>query len=220
MMKLRRLAGVFFGMFVLLFSSCGTPPPPPPPVVAPPPPPPPPPLPPIIETRMPLTVSLTNRLSSPERMAADIERFQLHIFGRVTLEREHTRSMDNVERGRATIVTEHIREIVIIHDQTPGQAIWVETIGGEIRIFVSFDDGDDFLVFSSRADNPDGFFDLRYDSGDMGSLSGDERGWLEFGGHNYRVRYIGDRTPHLLIQLSQEDRDRLNERTLRGRRVN
>jgi len=214
-MKLRLLAGIFFGVLVFLFSSCGTPPPPPPPPPPPVAPPPPPLLPPVVETWMPLTVSLANRL----RMAEDIQRFQLHIFGRVTLEREHTLSTDNVERGRATIVNEHIRKVVIIHDQTPGQAIGVDNIGGEIRLRVSFDIGDDYLVFVSRADNPDGFFDLWYDSSGM-VLSGDERGLLEYGGYSYRLRYTGNRPPHLLIQLSHEDRDRLDERTLRGRRVN
>jgi len=223
-MKLKQLAGIFLGLSVFLFASCRTPPPlppppPPPPVMPPPPPAPPPPI--------PLTVSFADRL----RIADDTQRFQLHLFGRVTLEREHMRSTDNVERGRATIVNEHIRTVVIIPDQTPGQAIGLDNIGGEIRLFVTFDDGyDSVLEFSSRADNPEGFFYLRYDP--TGS-SGEDRGWLRFRyrddnfrfrsrGDSYSVRYTGtgDRPPHLLIQLSHEERNQLNQRTFGGRTVN
>jgi len=152
-------------------------------------------------------------------MQEDIERLQLHLFGRITLERDYERSIENVHDGRATIVTERIREEVIINDQTLGQAIWTERTGEAIELWVSFDYGDDFLVFYAQADNRDGFFDLQFGSRDD-LLNGDEGDWLRYGENWYRVRFTGDRPPHLLIQLSQEDRDRLNRRTLRGRRVN
>ena len=175
----------------------------------------------VIDTRMPLTIATIQRLTrTQENMAEDIRHFQLHLFGRVILEREYT--IPNHSRdpdGRARFENVHVREVITINDQTEGQAIRAEYRNGELLLSVSFDEGDDFLVFSSWVTDPDGFFSLRYDSSGMVPLIGDERGTLEFAGNQYRLRYTGDRAPYLLIRLTQSDVDRLSSRTLGGRRV-
>ena len=176
----------------------------------------------VIDTRMPLTLATIHRLTRAHgNVEDDLRHFQLHLFGRVILEREYT--IPNHTRdiyGRAIFENVHVREVVTINDQTEGQAIRADYVNGEVLLSVSFDDGDDVLVFSSRADNPNGFFSLRYDSSGMVPTVGDERGTLMFGGYQFRLRYTGDSTPYLLIRLSQSDVDRLHTRVLGGRRVN
>ena len=208
MFKSKNLAGFFFGAILLSVSACKTPAP----EV-------------IIETRereitridtrTPLTTALIQQLNRP------IGDFQLHLFGRIILERNYTQSTPMVdERGRGTFLNEHITERITINDQTPGQAIRLERVGGLIVLFVSFDDsGNDFLLFASREDNLDGFFDLQFEFNGSGQLGRDTRGYLDFAGSRYSVNYTGNRPPYLQIQLTQEDRDRLNEMTLGGRWV-
>ena len=174
----------------------------------------------VVDTRMPLTIATIQRLAGAGM--ADISHFQLHLFGRVILEREYTTLMPSLDPGgRARLENVRVRQEVIINDQTEGQAIRGEERDGELLLSVRFDDGNDFLVFSSRLGDPDGFFSLRYNSGagGMTPLVGDERGTLQFGGHQYRVRYTGNRAPYLLIRLAQSDVDRLTTRILTGRRV-
>jgi len=171
----------------------------------------------VVDTRVPLTIATIQRLA--ETGLTDISQFQLHLFGRIILEREYTTPISSREPdGRLRFENVHVRKEVIINDQTEGQAIRGEQRGGELLLAVSFDDGDDFLVFSSRADDPDGFFSLRYDTGAL-PLLGDERGTLEFAGYEYRLRYTGNRAPYLVIRLTQSDVDRLTTRILEGRRV-
>lgn len=222
-MNVKHHAAVILGTsFALLLSGCQTPAPPAPPAperiyiempvqvaVE------------VIDTRMPLTIATIQRLSrSHENIAEDIQRFQLHLFGRVILEREYTIPNDSRDPdGRVRFENVHVREVITINDQTEGQALRAEMANGELLLSVSFDDGDDVLIFSSRADDPDGFFTLQYDVGGAFPLTGDERGLIEFGGNQYRLRYTGDRAPYLLIRLTQSDVDRMRSRTLGGRRV-
>ena len=224
MIKLKQLAGILCGMpFALLIFGCQTPAPervyverPPERVyveraveVE------------IIDTRMPLTIATIQRLTRPhENLPDNLGHFQLHLFGRVMLEREYIiPSLSRDIDGRAIFENVHVREVITINDQTEGQAIRADYINGELLLSVSFDDGDDYLIFSSRTSDPDGFFSLRYDPGDIIPIVGDERGMIDFGGHQYRLRYTGYRTPYLLIRLAQSDVDRLHARVLRGRRV-
>ena len=215
-MKLKQLASILCAIpFALLLSGCQTPAPPQrvyvertvPVQVE------------IVDTRVPLTLATIQRLAGTGM--ADISQFQLHLFGRVILEREYTTPVSSRDPdGRLRFENVHVRKEVIINDQTEGQAIRGEERNGVLLLAVSFDDGYDFLVFSSRTDDPDGFFTLQYDTGGgTMPLVGDERGTLEFGGYQYRLRYTGSRAPYLLIRLMQSDVDRLTTRILGGRRV-
>ena len=171
----------------------------------------------VADTRVPLTIATIQRLA--ETSMTDISQFQLLLFGRVILEREYTTPIaSRAPDGRLLFENVHVRKEVIINDQTQGQAVRGEERNGELLLAVSFDDGDDVLVFSSRIDEPDAFFSLRYDTGSI-PLSGDERGTLEFAGEQYRLRYTGNRAPYLLIRLTLSDVDRLTTRILEGRRV-
>ena len=210
MINPKNLVGVFVGAFLLSISACKISPPGPEVIIqtrdreiT------------LIDTRTPLTTALIQQLSRP------VVDFQLHLFGRITLERHFTQSTPMVdERGRGNLLNEHIRERISVNDQTPGQAIKVEHINGEIILSVSFDDSwNDFLLFSSSEDKPDGFFDLRFDPNENGHLGRDTKGSVDFRGNRYSVNYTGNRPPYLLIQLTQEDRDRLNEQTLGGRLI-
>ena len=226
MIKLKQLAGIFLGIpLAFLISGCLTPPPPqriyverePERVyveravqveVE------------VVDTRMPLTLATIQRLVRAHGdMADDLSHFQLHLFGRVILEREYTIPNHTRVDGGARFENVHVREVITINDQTEGQAIRADYVNGEVLLSVSFDDGDDVLIFSSRADNLNGFFSLQYDSGGMTPAVGDERGTLMFGGHQFRLRYTGYNTPYLLIRLTQSDVDRLHTRVLGGRRV-
>ena len=155
MINSKSLAGIFIGVFLLSVSACQTP------------------APEVrietrereitlVDTRTPLTTALIHQLNRP------IEDFQLHLFGRITLERQDTQSIPLVDdRGRGSFLNEHVRERITVNDQTPGEAIKVERRGGEIILSVSFDEsGKDFLLFSSREDNLDGFFGLQFDPGE------------------------------------------------------
>jgi hypothetical protein len=175
----------------------------------------------VTDTRMPLTLAVIQRLSTANgNIPVDMGYFQLHLFGRIILEREYTiPTHSRTPDGGAVLENIHVRQVITINDQTEGQAIRAEYRRGEVLLSVSFDDGNDFLVFSSRINDPDGFFTLRYDPNNLIQTTGDERGSLNFGENRYRLRYTGDRAPYLLIRLTQSDIDRLSTRTLGGRSV-
>ncbi|MCL2765104.1 MAG: hypothetical protein FWD40_07510 [Treponema sp.] len=224
-MKLKQIAGIFFVIqFVFVTLGCLAPAPAPEPAPAPAP------VPvtvyrdrEVVDTRMPLTIAIIQRLRDIRDDTSNdvIDSFQLHLFSRITLEREYIQPNDGRDPdGRARFENVHVKEVITINDQTEGQVIRVENrSGGEILLYVSFDDIDDFLVFSSRTINPDGFFNLVYEPSTMISINGDEKGWVNYGGFRYRVRYVGERSPYLLIKLSQSNIDRINSRTLGGRRI-
>jgi len=201
MYKFTRFVFIFIG--ILLVLGCQTPPQPPNIIVQ---------TIEVVETRTPLTAAIIDRLNRP------VEDFQLFLFGRISLERNFTVSTGMVdERGSVSFLNEHVRERIIVNDQTPGLSIRSQLRGEELIVQVSFEDDVDSLEFTCRNSNPDGFFELKYEPSDRSLQSGNKKGTLVFKNINYDVNYAGNRTPHLLIRLSQEDRDRLFERTLRGR---
>ena len=221
-MKYNYLRNLVFSVSVFVFLlSCTTPPPPPPRVVevevqvrVPSPP----------DTLMPLTVSILQRLNeSTGDISNDIGRYQFILFGRIVLEREYIESNDGLmEGGTARFENKHIRESITINDQTEGQAMTMETIGNEIVLALCFEENDNLrLYFSASIENINDYFYLVYNSNDLFLIS-DERGFLEYGlgsENIYRLKYTGERSPHLLIKLSQRDTDMLNSRTVPGRRV-
>lgn len=175
----------------------------------------------VIDTRMPLTISLLDRISARfTDISADVQKFQFILFGRITLEREYTEQNDGLERGgRLKIEDVYIRDVLTIPDQTAGQALRFEETAEELLLYVCFErDRDDTMIFASNKRDPNGVFYLKVASDGI-PLYGEEKGVMEYGGQRYKVKYSGDREPYLLIRLSQENVDRMNERVLEGRMV-
>jgi len=172
---------------------------------------------------MPLTVNILQRLfDSLDQTAADIHKYQMILFGRIFLERNYTQSSNRLESGRVTFEDLHIREEITIMDQTEGQVLGYEIVNDEIILSVCFEQEDRYidcqLVFSSMAWDVDGYFYLKYNTNARSSLA-DEKGILQYGGPEYKLKFTGERSPYLLIKLTQRDTDRLNARTASGRRV-
>jgi hypothetical protein len=175
------------------------------------------------ETLMPLTTSILQRLGDSDTIASkNITRYQLHLFGRVLLEREYTQSDTYVEAGKARFEDVHTRDTITINDQTEGQAIAIETARDAIVLSVCFEQDEKYqLKFTTISSDPDAYFYLDYYGyHDSISTIGDEKGLLEYDGLIYKLKYAGDKRPYLLIKLSQSETDRLNSRTAAGRRVN
>jgi len=222
-MKNKSLCGIVLLILVMtVFSGCSSPPPPAPAPLPPPPetiivqsPP---------ETLMPLTVGMLTRLfDSNEQMINEMGRYQLVLLGRVFLERNYTQSTNRLEQGgRVTFLDTHIRDEITIQDQTEGVALGVEIINNEIILSVCFEREDQYtncqLTFSALIGDPEAYFYMKY-SPNLRGGSGDERGILQYGGPEYRLKFTGDKSPYLLLKLSQRDMDRVNSSTASGRRV-
>ena len=209
---------------VILFFGCTTPAPVPAPVT-------PAPLPETIivqsppETLMPLTVGILQRLfDSNEQLSNEIGNYQLILFGRIYLERNYTQSTNRLEAGgRITFEDLHIREQITILDQTEGQAMNLEIVDNEIVLSVCFEREDRYiscqLEFTSMAWDTEGYFYLKYSPNGRTSVTAEERGVLQYGGPEYKLKFTGDKSPYLLIKLTQRDTDRVNARTASGRKV-
>ena len=226
-MKRKQFFGIILAALVLMiFLGCKTPPPAPAPqpaqqqrvevvkevvTVVPSPP----------DTLLPLTNAILQRLNdSSSRLNETISNYQLVLFGRIFLEREYTESETAVESGKARFEDVHVRENVTINDQTEGQALDLGSAGAETVISVCFEDDEKYqLSFSTMSIEPDGFFYLQYNNSESFTPFGDEKGILNYGGETYKLKYAGEKRPHLLIKLSQKDTDRLNSRTASGRKV-
>jgi len=172
------------------------------------------------DTITPLTPSILVRLrdSGDDRDVNErIKRYQFRLNGRIGLEREHVVYNDSLLPGGVVkFENMHVRDSVIINDQSDGQALAVRATRNEITLHVCFESDDKYqLVFYADGDDPDGFFYLDY-TPNVGRR--DEKGSLVYGGESYILRY-GDRRPYLLINLSQRDTEMLNSRTAAGRKV-
>jgi len=174
------------------------------------------------DTLMPLTLSILQRLGESFE-SNKIERHQLVLSGKITMERELTQKNDEIKRGIAILENEYIKEVITINDQTKGQALTFENLGGRAVISVCFEEVGEFnedyyFSFSCRADETDDYFTLDY--APSGAYApGEEKGTLEYGGNSYTLEYSGDR-PYLLIRLSQRDTERSIYRIVPGRIVN
>jgi len=60
---------------------------------------------------------------------------------------------------------------------------------------------------------------IKYNPNTRTSNSGDERGILQYGGPEYRIKFTNEKSPYLLIKLTQRDTERLNARTASGRKI-
>ena len=179
----------------------------------------------VTETLIPVTPAFLGRLRgsmSNEEFNLNIGRYPFLLSGRVSIEREYTRQSHDIEGGQVRLVDEYIREIITFHEQTPGVAMRIEYgLGNEIIISIAFDNNiESQLRFSAPASDPDSFFHLVYEPDRRAALFSDEKGFIWYGGDEYKLRYSGERSPSLFIKLSQRDVDLFYTRIVPGRRVN
>ena len=170
------------------------------------------------ETMMPLTPAILQRLrDTGEELGIDerIKKYQFRLVGRILLEREYPDKNDRyLGGGIAGFENIHIKETIVISDQTDGQAVTVKATRNETILQVCFEDDDSLnLIFYTEESDPNGFFYLDYTPTDG---LGEENGSLVYDGKEYKLKF-GDRRPYLLIKLSQKDVDRVNSRTAAGR---
>jgi hypothetical protein len=177
----------------------------------------------VSDTLIPFTVSTLQRI---QRLSdADVKKFQFILSGRISLEKDYIVSQASVgNEGRANLNIIHKRDIVTINDQTRGVVIAYETRGNEVILSVCFEEKDDqVLKFSSREDQPDAYFYLSYNPDRSTTSSGDEKGFVFYGGegeeYKYKLRYADEKPPYLLVSLTQKESDSQNPRTAPGRKV-
>ena len=226
-MKGKYLIGIFLLILAIPFffgcasrapaAALSAPPPPPPPemvfVQSPP------------ETLVPLTLGILQRLIDTNAQLSEISKYQLLLFGRVFLERNFTQSSNRLETGgKITFEDLHIREEVTIQDQTEGQALEFDIVDNEIILSVCFEREPRYencmLQFSTMAWDTDGYFYLKYNNNPSGrGYLNDEKGLVLYGGPEYKIKFTSERSPYLLIKLSQRDIERVNSRTASGRKI-
>lgn len=168
---------------------------------------------------MPLTNRILERIKNIKDL--DITKFQLLLFGRITLEREYS-SKDDSRQDNGTgswtgsFKDVHIKEVLTIDDKTEGVAQSPpRDEGGETILRVCFEEGEAYLEFSSKMGEPDGLFYFKFKNDTRDKV--DYRG--KDGENEYTVKYTEDKVPSLLIKLTQSDVDQINPRTLTGRKV-
>jgi hypothetical protein len=185
---------------------------------------PPPPSPPRIETQIALTPAILLRLNnnSYEGLKENVGKYQLAVFGRISLEHEYTYRTQRVEQGgRVRFDDVYTRDVLTVIDQLEGQATdFIET-DDEVTIAVCFerDRGENVLNFSSKKAGTGGYFYLKMDRDESIPLSGEEKGTIEYEGKRYKVKYTGEEVPYLLIRLAINSSDKSNTRRLEGRKV-
>ena len=174
------------------------------------------------DNMVPLTPDIIYRLGDRDRLPTNIGKYQFVLSGRITMESEYTQPNDRViQGGRVRFEDIHVRDNITINDQTEGQGINIEVFGNEIVISVCFEHEDRYrLTFSTMAGEPNDYFYLRYNPVRSLAPYSDEKGLIEYGGDSYRLRYSGDKRPHLMITLTHQDTVKLNARTVTGRRIN
>ena len=200
--------GFYYRFYViaalLLVCGCKSPPPPPPkePEIRE-----------VLDIRVPLTIGILERLTYENNESdtpGEIMRFQLHLAGGMTLEREDKEQ--NSSRGpKGSIYLDgvRIREVITIKDQTEGQVVGYEDTGAAIILSVCFEHNEkNRLSFSSRKGDRDGYF---YLAGPNRKVTYEEK--------EYDVNYSDEYPPYLLIKLKQSDIEKINSRTLEGRKV-
>lgn len=177
---------------------------------------------PVIDTQIPLTISVLNRLSNSfENISSVIQGVQFVLSGRIRLEHEYWELNDSIEQGgRVKFEDVYTYDVLIVPNQVEGQVLKFEEINGEVILYVGFESiSNETMIFSSKRDNPDGRFYLKIDVDEREPLYREEKGMIEYGGQRYKVKYNGDNGPYLLIKSLQIDTDRLNTRKLEGRKV-
>jgi hypothetical protein len=167
------------------------------------------------ETLVPVTRAIIERIGLDEE---NINGFQLFISGRILLEREDTRPNDSLDGGKLQFEDVHIKEQIIVRDQTPGIPIAIASDNRRTSLAVCFEENEDLILFFTKTNSgPDGYFYLEYTK--ENTKYGDEKGSLLYGDQTYKIKYSGEYPPYLLVKLDKRDTDRPVTRTALGRLV-
>jgi hypothetical protein len=184
------------------------------------------------DTFTPLTLSILRQLGESFE-SNDIGRYQMALAGKIIMEKDYPHKSIHYpypgDRGKAEILTEHIREVIIINDQEKGRAKEYYNMGSRAIISVCFEEEagiyKDYynLSFSCRADEMNEYFYIDYcpySPSEPPALS-EDKGTLEYGGNSFRLKYTDvDPRPYLLIKLSQKEApERLISRVVPGQVV-
>jgi hypothetical protein len=152
---------------------------------------------------------------TPENMKG----IQFYIFGRLALEREETQLSGRIESGGNLIFEDvHNKEQIVFSNQTPGICVAMSSDGSQTTLELCFDDDEQLyrLIFKKDHSNSDEYFYLVHD---LKTRNSDEKGSLVYGGKEYGVKYSGEKSPFLLINLEQKDIEQPYTRTAPGRLV-
>ena len=190
------------------------------------------------EPYRPLTPAILRRMRETDRDFSNINEHQFRLFGRIVLERVHAaRPQPRVDAdGILRFQDVFTREVISIHDGTPGIAVRIEDLGrNSFIVSVSFDrysaNDPDKLYLEFMATEDEDFLSLVYkpliDLNPRPLQMGvvpmatmiDERGFLDYGDYEYQLRYSGNRKPYIMIRLAQDDQTIVDAYVAPGRRV-
>lgn len=168
------------------------------------------------ESSVPLTTDVLNRM----RRAIDfsINQYQFFLSGAITLERFNNQQRVSVIDGAVIFEDNPASWFVTVKDRTEGQAMGqIEENRDEIDLFICFDQDERYqFVFSASAQDPQSQFFLKFNP--LNDPLEDARGYLEYAGQDYRLKFIGGR-PHLRISLRKESEDTTEQHTVPGRKA-
>jgi len=191
-MKGRIISGfVFVVLSLAVFAGCG-----PKPIQEPPP-----------SDLRPLTVSILRQIISKynnEWEKPPLDQLKFWLSDEIVLERSFVDSDLEVRESKVYLYSLNQREPKGILRDDHGIVLNCVANGGRYFLSVNFDnkDRDLQLIFSNMEDRRDEFIYLDYVP--MDSKNGDEKGTLYYGpGNQYTLKFGGDRTPYLLINLQE-----------------
>jgi hypothetical protein len=141
----------------------------------------------------------------------NMEKLSYFLSKDISLERQNT-APDNVlfEKGVAIRIDKSVKETIKISHKTPGLASFnapiTDTSYINYRVLgIEFEDEDNTKVgFAVPLSRPDGRFYMLFDD--------EENGAVLYGDNVYRVGYLGDERPYLLVRLA---RDTVHEELIR-----
>jgi len=168
------------------------------------------------ESSVPLTTDVLNRM----RKAYDfsINQYQFFLSGAITLERFINQQRVSVIDGAVLFEDNPASWFVTVKDRTEGQVMGqIEETRDEIDLFICFDQDERYqFVFSASAQDPQSQFFLKFNP--LNDPLEDARGYLEYAGQDYRLKFIGGR-PYLRISLRKEGGDTTEQHTVPGRKA-
>jgi len=169
------------------------------------------------DSSVPLTTDVLNRM----RRSSDfsISQYQFFLSGAITLERFINQKKVSVIDGAVVFEDNPASWYVTVKDRTEGLAMGqVEDNGDETDLYICFDQDERYqLAFSASVQDPQSQFLLKFNPLLNDPLE-DARGYLEYAGQDYRLRFSGGR-PHLRISLRKEGGDTTEQHTVPGRRI-
>ena len=155
-----------------------------------------------------LTVPILEQIikESNGNTEAALSKMQLYLSEGITLERRNSQLSLNLDKdGGVNFLTVSTPETINLNSALMGVGRSINPSGAKITLHVLFqkDDENKLLSFSNIGDHRDQFFYLDYSL--VSSGFGSQKGEIPYGsGDPFSLSFNGDRTPHLLISVSEE----------------